>query len=110
MGTLANATYLNAILTLCPSFVQGYKVSLDSSQHTILVQLIKSCCTIAFVRNYRELAKFNIRCCVQFVQGLCIIGPVPLDPLRQTSVAVYTSTGVSQLAMPCKRSHVESSR
>ena len=71
MKTLANATYLD-VLTLRPSFVQGYKVSLDSSQHTILVQLIKSCCTIAFVRNYRELAKFNIRCCVRIVQELCI--------------------------------------
>lgn len=41
---------------------QGYKVSLDGAQRTILVQLIKSCCTIAFVRDYRDLAKFNIRC------------------------------------------------
>mmetsp|Transcript_830 Transcript_830/g.2573 ORF Transcript_830/g.2573 Transcript_830/m.2573 type:complete len:373 (+) Transcript_830:225-1343(+) len=40
---------------------QGYKVSLDGAQRTILVQLIKSCCTIAFVRDYRDLAKFNIR-------------------------------------------------
>ncbi len=44
-----------------PCRVQGYKVSLTNAQHTILVQLVKSCCTVAVVQQYKELHKFNIR-------------------------------------------------
>lgn len=40
---------------------QGYKVDLDKATHTILVQLVKSCCTLAIVPRYRELLKFNVR-------------------------------------------------
>lgn len=49
--------------------MQGYKVSLDNAQHTILVQLVKSCCTLAIVPRYKELLKFNVRELSGFGEG-----------------------------------------
>ena len=37
-------------------------MDLDKSKHTIVVQLVKSCCTVAVVQDYKELMRFNIRC------------------------------------------------
>lgn len=38
-----------------------HKVNLDNPDKTIIVQLIKSCCAMSVVGQYKQLAKFNLR-------------------------------------------------
>lgn len=57
-ASLDRMSVINAFVNHMP---KGYKVSLDAAQHTIIVQLIKSCCAVSVVQAYKDLAKYNIR-------------------------------------------------